>query len=325
MQQNQRTLVLLGSTGNPDINSLPEIRAYLRRFLSDRNVIHMNPVIWQLILRLFILPKRAPRVMKDYHGTAINGKGALTHYMECLEKNAKGSSDSMEFKCVACYTHPFLDEVLKGTDLSSFTDVVVLPLFPQYTPVTHDTCFEQARDYLGRQGFRGNIREVRGYWQNPLYAETVCRGIVAQMGESTDVILTFHSLPVDYIQKGDAYQGECEGSFKVLRERLSAAAGLPPERIHMAYHCPFSKSAWLGPMLEETATGLVKKGVRQLCVAAPGFAIDCLETLDDIDIGCTELFMREGGERMYTVKCLNDSADQVRLLGDVAARALMKG
>ena len=312
-----KNVALLYTAGCPDITSRQAIRSYMRQFLSDRNVIRLNPLLWRTILALMILPRRPAAIQARYRQIAIDGHNPLRHYLESLTRRLNERSDTIIFRQVCTYTPPTIEQALQDLEVTELKNVIVLPLYPQHTEITHRSCFEQADRCLSAMGFDHRTIQVHSYCRNPCYLEAITRSIIREASPQQDLIISFHSMRTDYIRDGDVYQEECELTFAALRSRL-AEAGWDESRVHLTYHSPFGRRMWLKPRLEEVAAQLARSGVRELAVCAPGFPLDCLETLYDIAIACRQVFIEQGGRELTVVSCLNDSDDQVELLHGIA-------
>ncbi len=198
----------------------------------------------------------------------------------------------------------------------------MFPLYPQYSAATTATACDAAFRTLMAMRWQPAVRTVPPYPDEPAYIEAVARSIEAHLRRldwEPEVMLTsFHGLPKSYLLKGDPYHCQCAKTSRLLRERL----GWPAHKMRLTFQSRFGREEWLKPYTDETVIALAREGVRDLAIVAPGFAADCLETLEELGVQARETFLANGGARFTYVPCLNASTDGIRLLAELASREL---
>jgi protoporphyrin/coproporphyrin ferrochelatase len=318
--------VLLINLGTPDATSYWPMRRYLKEFLSDGRVIELNPILWQLILNLAILPRRPFKSGEAYR--AIWNKelneSPLRTITRAQAKKIAGrlGGGSVQVDWAMRYGNPSIASRLDALKAAGCDRILLFPLYPQYSAATTATACDKAFDALKSMRWQPTIRVAPPYYDDPAYisalAASMREGLAALDFEPEVVIASFHGLPKAYFDKGDPYYCHCAKTARLLREAL----GWPEERLRLTFQSRFGRAEWLKPYTAETIAELGKSGVKRLAVITPGFAADCIETLEELAIRGRETFVEHGGEHYATLPCLNDSAPGIEALSVIAAREL---
>lgn len=319
--------VLLINLGTPEGTGYRPMRRYLKEFLSDRRVIEMNPVAWQLILNLFVLTRRPQRSGEAYEkiwNRERDESPLKTISRAQAEKLAAELAEhpAIEVDWAMRYGMPPIAERLEALKARGCDRVLLFPLYPQYSAATTATANDKAFDALKAMRWQPAIRTVPPYYDHPAYIEALARSLERHL-DSIDhepelVLASFHGLPEEYFRKGDPYYCHCHKTARLLREHI----GWPEERLRVTFQSRFGRAEWLKPYTDETVAELAGSGVRRLAVITPGFAADCVETLEEIAIGSAEIFRENGGERFSVVPCLNDSEASIQMLTTIVEEEL---
>jgi ferrochelatase len=202
------------------------------------------------------------------------------------------------------------------------TRLLLFALYPQYAAATTATAYDQAFRALLEERWQPAVRTAPPYFEHPLYIDALARSIerhLAGLSWQPEVVLaSFHGLPKRYLMLGDPYHCQCAKTARLLRERL----GWDESRLRMTFQSRFGREEWLRPYTDETVLELARAGVRNLAIVTPGFAADCVETLEEIAIGVRESFLEHGGENFTHVPCLNAADEHVELLAGLVQREL---
>ncbi len=197
-----------------------------------------------------------------------------------------------------------------------------MPLYPQYAAATTATVCDKAFAALATMRWQPAIRVAPAYFDQPVYIEAIAESLeagLAKLAFKPDIILaSFHGMPEEYLRKGDPYHCQCAKTARLLRERLN----LGEDRLLMTFQSRFGTAEWLKPYTDATVKGLAEKGVKNIAVITPGFAADCLETLEEIAMENAEIFRHAGGENFAAIPCLNDSPAGMAVIRDVVLREL---
>jgi len=307
-----RDAVLLANLGTPAAPTAAAVHAYLLEFLSDPRVVALPRWLWQPLLRLAILPRRAPRVAEKYASIWLPGGSPLAVHTRHLAAAVQQRMPECEVLHAMRYGAPSLAALLEP---SRWRRVLVLPLYPQYSTTTTGS----VADVIAAAG-NPAVRMVGDYHDDAGWVAAVAQSIQAHWlahGRGEHLLLSFHGLPQRIVDAGDPYARHCAASAAAI----AAALGLDAGQWTLAYQSRFGAGRWLQPATIDTLDALAARGVKQVDVACPGFAADCLETLEEIGMMLAERFASRGGE-LRVIPCLNDAPAHADALAAIARRAL---
>lgn len=329
--QSGKVGVLIVNLGTPEATDYWSMRRYLKEFLSDRRVIETPRWLWWPILNLIILTRRPSAKGKDYDSiwNKERNEGPLKTITRAQSEKlstaltAVRGQRELVVDWAMRYGKPSIAERLAALQAAGCDRILLVPLYPQYCAATSATVCDKAFDALKAMRWQPTLRVAAPYFDDPAYIEALAastRDSLSKLDFVPDVILaSFHGIPQDYFDKGDPYFCHCAKTTRLLREAL----GLNPDQLRMSFQSRFGGAQWLKPYTDETVTTLAREGVKKLAVITPGFAADCLETLEEIGVENAEYFHEAGGEKFAALPCLNDTEDGVRVLEAVARRELM--
>lgn len=330
------TALVLVNLGTPDAPTPAAVRRYLREFLSDRRVVDLPRWLWWPVLNLAILPLRGQRVAHKYASIWMEDGSPLAAYTRRLAQAVQRECPQWRVVHAMRYGTPSLAQTLQQLRREGMQRLIVLPLYPQYSTTTTAS----VRDVVQAAGFA--IRDVAfveagkprtaaapeqpivhligdyhldSGWVAAL-AESI-RSHRAQHGNAAHLLFSFHGLPQRLADNGDPYPRQCEAGARAIAQAL----GLRDESWTLTYQSRFGREKWLEPATADTLVALASKGIRSVDVVAPGFSVDCLETLEEVAQMLKEDFRARGGELRY-VPCLNDSVAHARALAAIARNAL---
>ncbi len=323
--------LLLVNLGTPQAPEASAVRRYLAQFLSDPRVVEMPRLFWLPLLYGVVLNTRPAKSAKAYARIWSKETGespllAITRRQaEALAKLAQDGAlgaAPIVVDYAMRYGAPALESAIEKLCAVGCRRILILPLYPQYAAATTASAFDEIARVLGKMRRQPTLRFVPPYFDDPAYIEALAQSLregLAVAGFEPQVVLaSFHGLPQFQIDGGDPYKAQCEESFRLLRE----AMGFDEQRMRLSFQSRFGRAEWMKPYTAETAAALAKEGVKRLVLVAPGFAADCLETLDELAREIREVFIEAGGEKFACVPCLNDSPAGVRLLAALARREL---
>lgn len=322
----RRIGVLLVNLGTPDATDYWSMRRYLKEFLSDRRVIEENRLKWWLVLNLIILSVRPGRKGRDYEkiwNRERNESPLMTITRAQADKLAPLLDDSrLIVEWAMRYGNPSIASKLDALQRAGCDRILVVPLYPQYAAATTATVCDKTFDALATMRWQPALRVAPAYYDDPVYIDALARSIekhLATLDFEPEVILaSFHGMPEEYLRKGDPYHCQCAKTARLLRERL----GYDDKRLRLTFQSRFGPAEWLKPYTDKTVEQLAREGVKRLAVVTPGFAADCLETLEEIAMENAGIFRAAGGESFAAIPCLNDSEDGLRVIAAVVQREL---
>jgi ferrochelatase len=319
--------VLLVNLGTPEATDYWSMRRYLAEFLSDRRVIEENRIKWWLVLNLIILSVRPHRKGRDYDkiwNRELDESPLKTITRAQAEKLAATPSlkDRVLVDWAMRYGNPSIASRIDALCEAGCERILLMPLYPQYAAATTATVCDKAFEALMQLRRQPTIRALPPYYDDPVYIDAIASMLEAERAKLTfepEVILaSFHGMPKAYVAKGDPYQQQCAATARLLRERLE----LDEEKFQMTFQSRFGSAEWLEPYTDATVRALAERGVKNLAVVMPGFAADCLETLEEIAVENADIFRRHGGTNFAAIPCLNDSEAGMALLRHLALREL---
>ena len=320
--------VLLLNLGTPDATDYWSMRRYLSEFLSDRRIIELSPWLWQPILQGIILtvrPKKSGHAYQEIWNREKNESPLLTITRDQAEglkhmMSARFRNVSVEF--AMRYGNPSTESGVRKLIDQGCQRVLVFPLYPQYSAATTATACDQAFRALMKERWQPAVRTMPAYHDHPGYIRALADSIRAHYAnldwEPEVLLASYHGLPKENLDKGDPYHCHCHKTTRLLREEL----GWPEERLRITFQSRFGPKEWLQPYTDITVEELAKSGVKNIAIITPGFSADCVETLEEIDIGVRETFLENGGQNFTYIPCLNDSPGHLRFLADLIEEEL---
>ncbi len=324
-----KTGVLLLNLGTPEGTDYWSMRAYLKEFLSDRRVIEANPVFWQLLLNTVILSTR-PQKSGEAYASIWNSEKNESPLKTITRDQADGVAeilrarygDDIVVDWAMRYGYPRTEDALNHLMAQGCTRILLLAMYPQYSATTMATAYDHAFRALMKMRWQPAIRTTPCYHDNPQYIDAIVNSIeshVSGLDWTPEVLLTsFHGLPKRYLLNGDPYHCQCAKTSRLIRERL----GWSTDQVKLCFQSRFGREEWLTPYTDDLIAELAKSGVKNMAIISPGFAADCVETLEELNMQGREAFLENGGENFTFIPCLNASNDGVQLLADLASREL---
>ena len=308
--------VLIINLGTPDSTNWWDIRKYLKEFLSDRRVIEVNPLIWQIILNLFILTFRPAKTAKAYREIWMKDvdKSPLRFYTEMQTKKLKEKfiEKKLIIDFAMRYGNPSIKNILENLQKKGCEKIIILPLYPQYASPTTATVCDEVYRVLMKMRWQPAIQIIPHYESEPLYIEALIKRInkkLSSLDWQPDLIIaSYHGIPKKYFEKGDPYHCYCHKTTRLISEKFKKI------KIITTFQSRFGPEEWLEPYTDKTLEKLPKEGIKKILVICPGFASDCVETLEEISIQGKESFKKAGGEKFDFIPCLNDTDDHINLL-----------
>ena len=307
--------ILIINLGTPDSTKWLDIRKYLKEFLSDRRVIEVNPLIWQVILNLFILNFRPSKTAKAYKEIWMKDKN-MSPLRYFTERQAEKLSEQIGNEKIIVdfamrYGNPSISSRLYKLKDEGCENIIILPLYPQYAAATTATvCDEVYRSLMGMR-WQPSLQIVPHYESEPKYIEALIESIEKKISEINWkpelIVASYHGIPKSYFDKGDPYQCYCQKTTRLMKEKFDKV------EIKTTFQSRFGPQEWLTPYTDKTIEDLPKNGIKNLLVICPGFASDCVETLEEINIQARESFLENGGKNFDLIPCLNDNAQHINL------------
>jgi protoporphyrin/coproporphyrin ferrochelatase len=312
--------VLLVNLGTPDAPTTPAVKRYLKQFLSDRRVVELNSLIWQPILRGIILNTRPQKSAANYAKVWMEGGSPLAVYTQAqADTLACSLHDKAIVRYAMRYGQPAIATVLEEMKAQGCNRILIAPLYPQYSGATTATVIDDAFAALKAMRWQPALRTLPPYHDDPAYigalAESLTAGLAQLDFEPDAIVASFHGMPERTLFLGDPYHCHCQKTGRLLSEALG-------RELVISFQSRFGRAKWLEPATDDTLERLAKEGKRKVVIFAPGFAADCLETLEELAMEGREEFLAAGGTDFAYIPCLNDSAPGIAMLDSLIRREL---
>lgn len=309
-----KTTVILTNLGTPDAPTKAAVKRYLKIFLSDPRVVELPKILWRPLLYSLILPWRSGKSAHAYQSIWRQQGSPLLHFSQqltnCVRQQLSLRGHEVEVVLAMRYGQPSLSHALQ--QLTDTDRLVVLPMYPQYASATTGSTLELIYRSLAPRRKQPSLYALHAYHNHPLYIEALAQSVRQswqQHGRGQCLILSFHGIPQRSSDLGDPYEASCRETAQLLVQALD----LRPEQYRVVFQSRFGKATWLQPYCVDTLQSLPQSGVTDVDILCPGFAVDCLETLEEIALANQEVFMAAGGKRYHYIPCLNKNESQVAL------------
>ena len=313
-----KTGILLANLGTPDAPTPGAVKRYLRQFLSDKRVVDTSRLLWWPLLRGVILPIRSPRVAKLYQSVWMEEGSPLMVYSRRQQQALAARLPDTPVALGMSYGSPSLASAVDDLLAQGVEHIVVLPLYPQYSCSTVAAVWDELARILAKKRAIPGISFIRDYAEHPDYIHALAASVRASFavhGEPDLLLLSYHGIPQRYANQGNDYPQRCRDTTR----ELVSALGLPPERVMMTFQSRFGREPWLTPYTDETLKMLGEKGTKHIQVLCPGFAADCLETLEEIAVQNREIFLEAGGKQYEYIPALNADAAHIEMMVNLTA------
>ncbi|HCI2406229.1 TPA: ferrochelatase [Klebsiella pneumoniae] len=313
-----KTGILLANLGTPDAPTPGAVKRYLRQFLSDKRVVDTSRLLWWPLLRGVILPIRSPRVAKLYQSVWMEEGSPLMVYSRRQQQALAARLPDTPVALGMSYGSPSLASAVDDLLAQGVEHIVVLPLYPQYSCSTVAAVWDELARILAKKRAIPGISFIRDYAEHPDYIHALAASVRASFavhGEPDLLLLSYHGIPQRYANQGDDYPQRCRDTTR----ELVSALGLPPGRVMMTFQSRFGREPWLTPYTDETLKMLGEKGTKHIQVLCPGFAADCLETLEEIAVQNREIFLEAGGKQYEYIPALNADAAHIEMMVNLTA------
>lgn len=310
--------VLMMNLGTPEAPTTSAVKRYLREFLSDRRVVDMHPFLWKPILNGVILNFRPAKVAKVYQQVWMDEGSPLlvlgNRLRDRLQERLDSQNDDHKFivETAMTYGSPSVEQAAKSFRSHGVDQIVVLPMYPQFSGSTTAAAYDRLMKSLKQCPHWPALSLIRDYADDEHYVAALVKKIKAQwesQGERRHLVFSYHGIPKRYVTQGDPYQARCEATTAAVVEAL----GLSSDEYTHVYQSRFGREEWLKPYADKTLKEFPSKGVKSINIISPAFSIDCIETLEEINIELREEFIAAGGQSFDYIPALNDAPEHVDL------------
>ncbi len=318
----QKTAVLLLNLGTPAAATTEAVRPYLRDFLSDPRVVELPKALWQPILRGLVLPTRPKKSAHGYQKIWFEQGSPLAVYTQRQAAALAERLPGIVVRHAMTYGSPSVAETLAALKAEGVSNLLVIPLYPQYAASSTAAALDKVLQQLLQQRNMMSLRTVTRFYNDPGYINALkCQTeqYWTQYGKGDKLLLSFHGIPQSGHDQGDPYPLECRETARLL----AAALGLNEQQYLVSFQSRFGRAKWLEPSTQDMLKRLPRQeNVRKLDVICPGFLCDCLETMEEIALSGREDFHAAGGEQFHYIPCLNEHPAWISALTDLSRRNL---
>jgi ferrochelatase len=317
------TGVLLVNLGTPDAPTPEAVRRYLAEFLADRRVVDLPRLLWWPILYGIVLRTRPAKSAEAYAQVwTDNGSPLAAITAEQAERLRERMGDAAVVVHAMRYGRPSIASGLQALRDAGCERVVIAPLYPQYSGATNASAADKIGEALAAMQWRPELRVLAPYYGDEAYIAALAKDLAAQLAalpfEPEVLLLSFHGLPQRAVRKGDPYYAHCLETARLLEEAMVR----PGLRFETSFQSRFGRARWIEPATDVVLAAEAGAGTKRLAIAAPGFAADCLETLEELAIRGREQFLEAGGERFAVLSCLNAGEAGMDMLETLVRREL---
>jgi ferrochelatase len=319
------TAVLLVNLGTPDAPTASAVRRYLAEFLHDYRVVPLSRWLWCPILHFVILPLRGPKVAKKYAEIWMDGGSPLAVHTRDLAAAMQDRLPGLRVAWAMRYGNPAMAATVAALRADGVRRIVVLPLYPQYSTTTTASVTDVAERLAREAGDALRIDTIPDYHLDPAWVAAVADSIRAhwaQHGRGERLLFSFHGIPQRLVDAGDPYRAQSQASVDAIVAALADVPGFAPEQTMLTFQSRFGREPWLQPYTDKTLEALGAQGVKRIDIVCPGFAVDCLETLEEITVENDALFRAAGGDALRYIPCLNAAPAHADALAALALRAV---
>ena len=303
--------VLLANLGTPERPERKSVARFLREFLSDPRVVDLPRWLWLPLLNLVIIPLRSARSAAAYQSIWLPEGSPLLVLTQRLAEKLSGKVKETTTVAVGMrYGEPSIATALEELRQAGVNTLLVLPLYPQFSYTTTASIFDAVENGLKAMNWQPTVQHINDYHLQPAWVSAVAGNIRTfreEKGAAEKLLFSLHGIPQRYVKQGDPYEEQCRAGMAAI----AAEAGLTPDQWLLTYQSRVGREPWLQPYTDVVLKELAAQGVRHVQVVCPGFAVDCLETLEEIAIQNREMFEKAGGERLEYIPALNDSDSHV--------------
>jgi len=323
MSQQQSSIgLLLVNLGTPDSPSRADVRRYLKEFLSDPRVVEGSRIAWWLVLNGIILNTRPKKSSAAYQKIWTSDGSPLLYFTQ-RQRDALQQQLGAQVKVVMAmrYGNPSIAAGLNELKQAGCSRILLFPLYPQYSATTTGSVFDAVSNELQQWRWIPELRMINQYYDHPDYINALADSVRAfqkENGTPDKLLMSFHGLPRSYTEAGDPYASQCEQTAALLGDELA----LETSRWLLTYQSRVGPREWLQPYTDETLKQLPGQGIKNIQVICPGFAVDCLETLEEIAMQNRDIFLSAGGEKYDYIPCLNDDPAHIETLAKLAHQYL---
>lgn len=314
--------VLLINLGTPDEPTTKAISRYLEQFLTDPRIVDLPRWKWLPLLKGIILPSRSRRIRHNYQSVWTKQGSPLLVYSNAqktaLQARLQALGIDAQVEIGMTYGNPSVQQALENLLNARVDRIVVLPLYPQYSSTTTAAAFDAFAQALKSQRKMLPFSFIHSYHLDENYINALTESIKVRLKNDEFLLFSYHGIPLRYEREGDYYREHCRQTTLAVADKL----GLAETQWNMVFQSRFGREEWLQPYADRFLRNAAAQGIEKVAVISPGFACDCLETLEEIAETNRDLFLANGGKSYHYIPALNDAPEHINMMAQLIVRQI---
>ncbi|MDG2938999.1 ferrochelatase [Bisgaard Taxon 10/6] len=314
--------VLLINLGTPDEPTTKAISRYLEQFLTDPRIVDLPRWKWLPLLKGIILPLRSRRIRHNYQSVWTEQGSPLLVYSNAqktaLQARLQALGIDAQVEIGMTYGNPSVQQALENLLNARVDRIVVLPLYPQYSSTTTAAAFDAFAQALKSSRKMLPFSFIHSYHLDENYINALTESIKVRLKNDEFLLFSYHGIPLRYEREGDYYREHCRQTSLAVADKL----GLAETQWNMVFQSRFGREEWLQPYADRFLQNAAAQGIEKVAVISPGFACDCLETLEEIAETNRDLFLANGGKSYRYIPALNDAPKHIDMMAQLIVRQI---
>lgn len=314
--------VLLANLGTPDSPTPKSISRYLWQFLTDPRVVDLPRCKWYPLLKAIILPLRSKRIAKNYQSIwTAQGSPLLAiskQQKDALQAYLDNQNIDTQVEIAMTYGNPSMQSAVKNLLKNQVERIIVLPLYPQYSSSTTGAVFDAFANALKEERGLVPFDFIHSYHVDENYINALANSIKVRLKSDEFLLFSYHGIPLRYEKIGDYYREHCKQTTIAVVNKL----GLTENQWGMTFQSRFGREEWLQPYTDKFLESASTQNIQKIAVICPGFSVDCLETIEEIDKENRENFLNNGGQSYQYIPALNVEHAHIEMMGKLILKKL---
>lgn len=322
MTKSAKIGVLLANLGTPDSPTPKSISRYLWQFLTDPRVVDLPRCKWYPLLKAIILPLRSKRIAKNYQAIwTAQGSPLLAisrQQKDALQAYLDKQNIDTQVEIAMTYGNPSMQSAVKNLLKNQVERIIVLPLYPQYSSSTTGAVFDAFANALKEERGLVPFDFIHSYHIDENYINALADSIKVRLKSDEFLLFSYHGIPLRYEKMGDYYREHCKQTTIAVVNKL----GLTENQWGMTFQSRFGREEWLQPYTDKFLESAATQNIQKIAVICPGFSVDCLETIEEIDKENRENFLTNGGQSYQYIPALNAEHTHIEMMGKLILEKL---
>ena len=322
MTTTQKIGIILANLGTPDAPQPAAISRYLADFLMDPRVVDLPRWKWYPLLKAIILPMRSKRIAQNYQAIWTEQGSpllAITKQQQMgLQAYLTEQGINAQIEIAMTYGNPSMQSAVKNLLKNEVERMIVLPLYPQYSSTTTGALIDAFNRAIAQERNIVPFEFIHSYHLDENYINALVDSIKVRLKPDEFLLFSYHGIPLRYENMGDYYRQHCKQTTIAIVDKL----GLTENQWNMTFQSRFGREEWLQPYTDHFLEEAASQGIQKIAVICPGFSVDCLETLEEIEVENKETFLNHGGISYHYIPALNAEKAHIEMMGKLISDRL---